>query len=125
MDQQVAVFAALSDPLRLRSLALMAAFGGACVCQLSHALDVPQSKLSKHLAVLRSAGLVVTHRAAQWVLYRLAPLTGWEHDAVDAAIASLADDPVHRSDRSRFATAPDGPPIARLKPKPAFEEHAR
>lgn len=124
MDKQVTVFAALSDPLRLRSLALMDSFGEACVCQLSHALEAPQSKLSKHLAVLRAAGLVVPHRAAQWVLYRLAPLTAWEHDALRAAIASLAAEPMHRSDRRRFATAPDGPPVSRLKPQPAFEEHA-
>lgn len=125
MDKPVNVFAALSDPLRLRSLALIEAFDGACVCQLMYALEVPQSKISKHLAVLRSAGLVVPHRVAQWVLYRVAPLNGWERDAVGVAIASVVAEPVHRADRSRFAAAPDGPPSNRLIHQPAFEEHAQ
>lgn len=44
-----------------------------CVCELMRELEVSQSRMSRHMAVLRNAGLVVDRRDAQWVRYRIAP----------------------------------------------------
>ncbi len=44
-----------------------------CVCELMRELDVSQSRMSRHMGVLRQAGLVVDRRDAQWVRYRIAP----------------------------------------------------
>lgn len=77
LDPQ-AFFDALNDPVRRQVLALLLAHDERCVCDLLAVLDVPQPKLSRHLAVLREAGLVLTRRAGVWMHYRLHPeLPAW------------------------------------------------
>jgi len=73
LDDACSRLAALSDPLRLRMMALMHREGELCVCELTHALAVPQPKASKHLAILREAGLARMRRHAQWALCSFAP----------------------------------------------------
>jgi ArsR family transcriptional regulator len=75
------LFKALADRTRLRILGLLLA-GEVCVCDLQDSLKSPQSKVSRHLAYLRRAGLVETRREGLWVHYRLASLS----DPVQAAI---------------------------------------
>ena len=65
----------------------MSARGEVCVCQLTHGLEASQPSVSKHLAVLREAGLVEQRRAAQWILYRIADLPDWAQAVVDGALA--------------------------------------
>jgi ArsR family transcriptional regulator len=60
-------FAALADPTRRRILALLQQGGEQCVCMLYEALALSQPKVSRHLGVLRAAGLVATRREALWV----------------------------------------------------------
>lgn len=76
-----ALFKALSDPIRLRILAVLR-HGEVCVCHIHEALDIPQPTASRHLAYLRRAGLVATRRDGLWVHYRLAE----PHDPVLATI---------------------------------------
>lgn len=64
------LFKALSDETRLRIVALLA-HGEVCVCHLQQALELPQPTVSRHLAVLRAAGLVEARREASWMHYRL------------------------------------------------------
>lgn len=75
-----ALFKALSDPVRLRLLSLIAshADGEACVCDLTPGFAVSEPTISHHLKVLREAGLVTSERRASWVYYRVVPdaLTG-------------------------------------------------
>ena len=66
-----ALFQALSDEKRLRILSLLGS-GEHCVCELTDALDLPQSLLSFHLKTLRDAGLVTDRREGRWVYYALA-----------------------------------------------------
>ncbi len=112
MQAETTLFSAMSDPLRLRCLALLAAGGELCVCQIVHALEMPQPKVSKHLAVLREAGLIGQRRVAQWVLYRLAEQSGWRSQVLAGALAGMAARPEAARDRARLATAPEGPPLA-------------
>jgi len=69
----VAIFKALADDTRLKSALLIAAEGELCVCELMVALDDSQPKISRHLALLRSLGLMLDRREGQWVYYRLNP----------------------------------------------------
>jgi ArsR family transcriptional regulator len=69
-DVLAAVFKAAGEPIRLRLLARLA-HGELCVCHLHAALAVPQPTVSRHLAVLRHAGLVRTRREGAWVHYGL------------------------------------------------------
>jgi ArsR family transcriptional regulator len=63
------VFRALGDPVRLELLAHIAARGPLCVCHLEEAVPYSQSRISKHLGVLRRAGLVSARRDRNWVYY--------------------------------------------------------
>ncbi|MGW1733895.1 ArsR/SmtB family transcription factor [Streptomyces sp. NPDC001999] len=69
------MFKALSDPVRLRLLSLIASHEGgeACVCDLTGPFDVSQPTISHHLKVLREAGLVGSERRATWVYYWVLP----------------------------------------------------
>jgi ArsR family transcriptional regulator len=66
---------ALSDPVRLRLLSVVASHAGgeACVCDISVGIDVSQPTVSHHLKVLREAGLLVSQRRGSWVYYRVVP----------------------------------------------------
>ncbi|MGO4456658.1 ArsR/SmtB family transcription factor [Streptomyces sp. M-16] len=69
------MFKALSDPIRLRLLSLIASYEGgeACVCDLTGPFDVSQPTISHHLKVLREAGLVGSERRGTWVYYWVIP----------------------------------------------------
>lgn len=66
------MFRAFSDRTRLRILELLRP-GERCVCDLVEVLSVSQPKVSRHLAYLRRAGLVLSRREGLWSYYRLAP----------------------------------------------------
>lgn len=112
------LFRALSDPTRLRSLALLEAEGELCVCELTFALKLSQPKVSRHLAYLRDAGVVADRRAGVWVHYRLAPdLPAWAHAALHAAGTALAGDAAFRADRARLDRMP-GRPLGHCRIEP-------
>jgi len=73
MENIVERLKALSDETRLRIINLL--YGGElCVCDIMEVLAISQAKASRHLGVLRRAGLVTDRKSAQWVYYTLAPL---------------------------------------------------
>jgi len=79
-------FRALSDTTRLRCLLLLHAEQSLCVCELVHALDLSQPRISRHLGHLRDQGIVQDERRGQWVHYRLHPaLPAWALEALEAA----------------------------------------
>ena len=96
-----AALKAASDPTRLRVLALLAK-GPLCVCQIAAVLGTSQPATSRHLALLRRAGLIDAERRGQWVWYRRAPAPGRSHRAALLAWIdrSLAADPGARRDRA-------------------------
>lgn len=82
-------FNALADPTRRRILTLLQAGGERCVCTLYETLDLPQPKVSRHLGVLRAAGIVATRREGLWIHYRIDPdLPDWARDVLVAVAES-------------------------------------
>jgi len=80
---------ALADPTRRAALALVWDGGEHCVCELMDRLGASQSRMSRHMKVLREAGLVLDRRDAQWVRYRRNPGLARELAAViDAVLAA-------------------------------------
>lgn len=63
-------FQALGDNTRLRLLNLMGE-QEICVCYFVEILGGPQPKISRHLAYLRSAGIVAARREGKWMHYRV------------------------------------------------------
>ncbi len=58
LESQIAVFKALAHPTRLKIVEMLAREGKKCVCELVDRLPFDQSTVSKHLGVLREAGIV-------------------------------------------------------------------
>ena len=85
------LFRALADRTRLRIVNLLAR-GSLCVCDIQRILEQPQSSVSRHLALLKSARLVRDRRDGMRTFYSL---TGWDsslaHGVLAAIRASLAD----------------------------------
>ncbi len=71
MSNEASLFKALADTTRLRLSTILAIRGETCVCSLSKILDEPDYKISRHLRVLRSTGMVKARRAGTWMHYRL------------------------------------------------------
>lgn len=72
------LFSAFADQTRLRILHLLTR-GELCVCDIHDTLQLPQSKVSRHLAYLREAGLVSVRREGLWKHYALSPAQGRFH----------------------------------------------
>lgn len=71
MERTIRACKALAEPIRLRILALLRE-GELCVCDLVEVLQMPQSTVSRHLALLKGAGWVAERRQGVWMHYRLA-----------------------------------------------------
>ena len=71
MRELTAVTRALDDEGRVRILAALRG-GELCVCQVVELLELAPSTVSRHLALLRQAGLVEKRKAGRWIHYRLA-----------------------------------------------------
>jgi ArsR family transcriptional regulator len=68
--QLAPMFKALSDPIRLRLLSMIASTAEVCVCDLTDAFEVTGATISHHLRVLREAGMVEVERRGTWAYYR-------------------------------------------------------
>lgn len=100
------LFKALSDPTRLRCIALLSLRDELCVCELTEALDLPQPKVSHHLAALRKAGLVTDRKEGLWIHYRISPdLPDWAGQVIQVTAAGIADREPFAGDSATLHTA--------------------
>lgn len=91
MADSVQLFKAMADETRLRTLNLLIK-KELCVCEIVEALGVGQSKVSRHLAYLKNAGLVKDRREGAWMHYSLAPPTGPLHRKFVQWLAEAGDE---------------------------------
>jgi len=97
------LFELLSDGTRRRILALLLDHREICVCRLVGALGQPQPKVSRHLAAMREAGLLVARRKGAWILYRYDPqVPGWAMRVVAMMADGTRADPLCVADRRRL-----------------------
>jgi ArsR family transcriptional regulator len=127
-DEMELLFRALVDPTRLRLLNLMGD-DEICVCYLVETLNLSQPKISRHLAYLRRAGVVVTRREGKWMHYRVVTPENPHAAVILREIrAWLAHDKGMQSDRQRLVgmcCSPKPPPQLRRAPKPAAAENTQ
>ncbi|MGA3343390.1 MAG: metalloregulator ArsR/SmtB family transcription factor [Terracidiphilus sp.] len=98
-------FQALGDNTRLRLLNLMGD-QDICVCYFVEILEQAQPKISRHLAYLRSAGIVAARRDGKWMHYRIVvPENLGAAQVLRQTLTWLKDDPAMQADRSRLAKA--------------------
>ncbi|MFH1733001.1 MAG: metalloregulator ArsR/SmtB family transcription factor [Planctomycetota bacterium] len=104
MEAEADLFKVLADSTRLRLAVLLAVKGETCVCQLAQALDAPDFKISRHLGIMRSAGMVEARREGTWMYYKLAqPRHRWEECLQECLRDCLADHKTVKADMVRLA----------------------
>lgn len=83
----------LADDIRLKSILLIAKEGELCVCELMAALnEQSQPKISRHLAVLKNSGLLLTRKQKQWVFYAINPeLPTWAEQVITLTLKDNID----------------------------------
>ncbi|MEF3191707.1 MAG: metalloregulator ArsR/SmtB family transcription factor [Campylobacterales bacterium] len=86
MEKILKVAGALYDPMRLQIIAFLDRYGPSCVCELEVSLKAGQSRLSRHLRILKEAGIVSDSRRGKWVYYTL--IRG--DRLVEAAVSQLS-----------------------------------
>lgn len=96
------LFKILSDETRLR---LIAAFGKGefCVCELVDALKISQYNISRHLGILRKAGLVDDRKEGVWVYYHFTQGMGtFVDDLLKSLTEHLAKEKIIKEDTRRL-----------------------
>jgi len=95
----------IADPTRVRILKMLEP-GELCVCQITAIVGLAPATVSKHLSLLKMAGLLSQRKDGRWVFYRLSkldnnpyapPVLGLIQDILD-------DDPVIAEDKIRLDT---------------------
>lgn len=74
MKQAAKFFKVLADEARIKILWLLFNYRELCVCDIMTALGITQSKASRHLAVLRNAGLAKDRKEGLWSYYSICPV---------------------------------------------------
>jgi len=110
LNDTATFFRLLADGTRLRCLLLMQAEGELCVCELTHALNLSQPKISRHLAHLREAGLLVARRNGTWMNYRINPdLDAWILHTLQTTLEAVRKTEPFVSDGNMLATMSNRP----------------
>ena len=66
-------FGALSDPVRLRLLSIIASSDEVCSCDVEAPLNRSQPTVSHHTKALAEAGLIVGEKRGKWMWWRVVP----------------------------------------------------
>lgn len=66
----IEILKALADETRMRILAQVLK-GDICVCEIENCLSLSQSNASRHLTVLKKAGILESYKSAQWTYYKI------------------------------------------------------
>lgn len=76
--------AALNDETRVLLLRFLDEYGETCVCDLQSSLNMIQSRLSRHLKILKEAGFLRVERKGTWAYYSIrSPLDRFRSEALE------------------------------------------
>ncbi len=104
------LFSTLANEIRLRTVMLLQREGELCVCELTHALELSQPMISRHLAVLRDSEVLVARRDATWMYYRINPdLPGWVHEILQTTLVGVDGNDPFVSDSRKLKTMTNRP----------------
>jgi ArsR family transcriptional regulator len=103
MEDVIKVLKALCDETRLRMLMLIEQ-EELCVCEVMQILGMRQSRVSRHLNILRDAGLAKARRQGTWMFYHSAANESSDHHAqvVDVLKKWMENDETVRRDLARL-----------------------
>ncbi len=105
MSAIVHIFKSLADETRLRLILLLQGRVELCVCDFMHALDMPQSTVSRHLAYLKKNGWLDDRRGGVWMYYSLRRnLDPFLQAQLVLIISALAGTQVCQTDHERLSS---------------------
>lgn len=77
-------FKAMADDTRLKIILMLMYESELCVCELTHALELSQPKISRHIALLKKQQLLSERKSGRWVYYSMAKsLSQWKKAVVE------------------------------------------
>lgn len=104
------LFTALVHDTRLRCLLLLLVHDELCVCELTHAIGAAQPHMSRHLGLLREAGLVTDRREGLWIYYRINPeLPRWASLVLQETATGVKQDQPYSGDVIALDSMPNRP----------------
>ncbi|MFY9088694.1 ArsR/SmtB family transcription factor [Arcobacter aquimarinus] len=71
MDIFLKTVSALNDETRVKIIKFLNVYGKCCVCDLENSFDMIQSRLSRHLKILKEAGFLKVERTGRWAYYSI------------------------------------------------------
>lgn len=84
MDIFLKSVAALNDETRVMILRFLDTYGETCVCDMQASFDMIQSRLSRHLKILKDAGFLRVERKGTWAYYSIRkPLDRFRSEALE------------------------------------------
>lgn len=106
VQEYTKVFKALADKNRARILKMLEE-QELCVCQIMAVIGLKQSTVSKHLSVLRNAGLVKGRRNGTWIYYSISRKRRNDFDQAHLGLLRnwLNDDATVQADLARLRQA--------------------
>jgi ArsR family transcriptional regulator len=103
-------YSSLSHPMRLRATLLIKQMDELCVCELTHALNLAQPVISRHLAQLKEAGILLARKQGLWVYYRINDaLPSWAHVVLQTTVNGIAHSSPYQDDVQTLSTMSDRP----------------
>jgi DNA-binding transcriptional ArsR family regulator len=103
MEEFLSAVRALGDSNRVRAL-LSLREGELCLCQIIELLGLAPSTVSKHMSILKQAGLVDSRKEERWIYYRLAKYESKHPIArfIEISINTLAEDEIIKKDDEKL-----------------------
>ncbi|MGE0738780.1 ArsR/SmtB family transcription factor [Sulfurimonas sp.] len=96
MDIFLKTVAALNDETRVKILKFINQNGEVCVCDIENSFEMIQSRISRHLKILKEGGFLKVERRGTWAYYSIrSPLDEFrlavlkELDSLDIEIPKL------------------------------------
>ncbi|MCZ6673856.1 MAG: metalloregulator ArsR/SmtB family transcription factor [Verrucomicrobia bacterium] len=92
LEPTALLFRALSETPRIRILNLLAQSGEVCNCQIEQVTGYGNSKISRHLAFLKNAGLIQDRRNWVWIYYSITPAGSHVHELIHQILDTLPEE---------------------------------
>ena len=99
----IEILKALADESRLRILSQIIK-GEMCVCEIEECLNLTQSNASRHLTVLKKAGILESYKTAQWTYYKISEkFISENNELYNYLILKIIEMPCYENDCSNFS----------------------
>lgn len=71
MEYFLNTIGSINDETRIKILRFIDAYGEVCVCDIENSFDMIQSRVSRHLKILKDGGFLSLRREGRWAYYSI------------------------------------------------------